>query len=260
VRSLEREIASICRKLARKSVARELTGKLQLTPSRVVELLGVPRYHLPSERARTPEVGVATGLAWTEVGGEILSIEATLMRGRGQLTLTGQLGEVMQESARAALSWIRSRAERLGIDPRFHRKYDIHVHIPEGAIPKDGPSAGIALATALASLLSKVPVDTSVAMTGELTLRGKVLPIGGIKEKALAAYRFGVKTVVLPRANEKDLAEVPEDVAANLEFVLVETIDEVLQRAFVRSAAPLDIGKPEPKEMRDDSADESMTH
>jgi ATP-dependent Lon protease len=261
VRNLEREIASICRKLARKRVAGELEESVQLTPSKVVELLGVPRYHVPSEAARKHEVGVATGLAWTETGGEILSIEATLMRGRGKLTLTGQLGDVMQESAQAALSYIRSRAESLGIDPRFHRKYDIHVHIPEGSIPKDGPSAGIALATALASLLSKVPVDCRVAMTGELTLRGKVLPIGGVKEKVLAAYRFGLKTIVLPKENEKDLAEIPDDIGAEIAFHLVENMDEVLDRAFIRAVPPLDIRESETGEaIGEEPADGSITH
>jgi ATP-dependent Lon protease len=221
----------------------------------------VPRYHLPSESPRTPEVGVATGLAWTETGGEILSIEATRMRGRGKLTLTGQLGEVMQESAQAALSYIRSRAEQLGIDPLFHRKYDIHVHIPEGAIPKDGPSAGIAMATALASLLSETPVDSYVAMTGELTLRGKVLPIGGVKEKALAAYRFGLKTVILPRENEKDLAEIPEDIGKKLSFLLVENMDEVLGRAFAGSLPPVELGEREAREgIGEAPADGSVTH
>jgi ATP-dependent Lon protease len=261
VRNLEREIASICRKLARKRVAGELEGSLRMNPSKVVELLGVPRYHVPSDSKRKPEVGVATGLAWTEVGGEILSIEATLMRGRGQLTLTGQLGDVMQESAQAALSYIRSRAESLGIDPRFHRRYDIHVHIPEGSIPKDGPSAGIALATALASLLSKVPVDRGMAMTGELTLRGKVLPIGGVKEKALAAYRFGLKTVILPKENEKDLAEIPEDISKEISFHLVENMDQVLDKAFVRSLSPLGIEERDSGDsMGDEPADGSVTH
>jgi len=261
VRNLEREIASICRKLARKVVAGESTGPVELTPSRVVELLGVPRYHVPGDKIRVPEVGVATGLAWTEVGGEILSIEATMMRGRGNLTLTGQLGDVMQESAQAALSFIRSRADQLGIDPLFHRKFDLHVHIPEGAIPKDGPSAGIALATALASLLSDIPVDGKIAMTGEVTLRGNVLPIGGLKEKVLAAFRFGLSTVILPRENEKDLADIPDDIKDKLEFVLVETMDQVLERALVGTVNPLELPEPSAEEaIGGDVADEPVTH
>jgi len=260
VRNLEREIASICRKLARKVVAKELHGPVDLTPATVVELLGVPRYHVMYEAVRRPEVGVATGLAWTEAGGEILSIESTLMPGRGKLILTGQLGEVMRESAQAAMSYIRSRAEELGIDPRFHRKYDIHIHIPEGAIPKDGPSAGIALATSLASLLSGVPVDRYVAMTGELTLRGKVLPIGGLKEKVLAAFRFGLKTVILPKENEKDLAEVPEQVGKKVEFLLVDTLDEVLEKALVRPVPELAMEELEETEGRKRTGDDPVTH
>ncbi|HEX6852044.1 MAG TPA: endopeptidase La [Candidatus Polarisedimenticolaceae bacterium] len=232
VRSLEREVASICRKIARQVVAGETPKEVRIGPARVVEMLGVPHYHPPREIERRPEVGVATGLAWTEVGGEILPTEATLMRGRGRLTLTGQLGEVMQESAQAAMSFIRSRAEALGIDPMFHRKYDIHVHLPEGAIPKDGPSAGITLATALTSLLTGVPVRPDVAMTGEITLRGKVLPIGGLKEKVLAAHRYGATTVILPKENEKDLAEVPDEIGKQMTFRLVETMDEVLEIAL----------------------------
>jgi len=258
VRNLEREIASICRKIARKVVGGKYEGSVTLTPAKVVELLGVPRYHLPSEADRRPEVGVSTGLAWTEAGGEILSIEATMMRGRGNLTLTGQLGDVMQESAQAALSFIRSRAEQLAIDPLFHRKYDIHVHLPEGAIPKDGPSAGIALATAIASLLSDVPVRADVAMTGEVTLRGKVLPIGGVKEKVLAAYRYGAKLVMLPKENQKDLTEIPDDICKQLEFRLVENMDEVLETALVDQVAGLELGDDGPAEDR--PAEGSVTH
>jgi len=260
VRNLEREVASICRKVARRVVSGD-DAAIELDPSRVVELLGVPRYHLPSERPLEPQIGVATGLAWTGAGGEILSIEATLMRGRGRLTLTGQLGEVMQESAQAAMSYIRSRAEELGVDPLFYRKYDIHVHLPEGAIPKDGPSAGIGLATAIASLLSKVPVLTSVAMTGELTVRGRVLPIGGVKEKVLAAYRFGSKTVILPKENEKDLSEIPDDIVKQLQFRLVENMDEVLDTALV-GPLTVELGKGESQDRLDDApgGDESVTH
>jgi ATP-dependent Lon protease len=178
-------------------------------------------------------VGVATGLAWTETGGEILSLEATRMLGRGKVILTGQLGDVMQESAQAALSYIRTRADDFGIDPHFYRKFDIHVHVPEGAIPKDGPSAGITMATALASLMTGVAVRGDVAMTGEITLRGKVLPIGGLKEKVLAAYRYGTKTVIFPKDNERDLSEIPDDIKATMSFHLVDNMDEVLDIALV---------------------------
>ncbi len=261
VRSLEREIASICRKIARRTVAGEIEDTVKLTPAQVVELLGVPRYHPPREQRREPEVGLVYGLAWTETGGEILEVEATMMRGRGRLSLTGQLGDVMQESAQAALSWIRSSADRLGIDPRFHRQWDIHVHLPEGAIPKDGPSAGVALATALVSLLTKVKVRSDVAMTGETTLRGKVLPIGGVKEKVLAAYRFGCRTVVLPKENEKDLSEIPDDISRQLDFRLVENVGEVLEIALEGDLPPLGIGEGEAKrDLGERPADGSVTH
>jgi ATP-dependent Lon protease len=260
VRNLEREIASVCRKLARKVVAGDIEGPPEVTPATVVELLGVPRYQRPSEKPRPAAIGTATGLAWTEVGGEILTIEATRMRGRGTTSLTGQLGEVMQESAQAALSYIRSRAEYLKIDPLFHRRSDLHVHIPEGAIPKDGPSAGIALATALASLLSDVAVRGDVAMTGEITLRGNVLPIGGVKEKVLAAYRYGFKTIILPKENEKDISEIPEDIAKQLEFRLVENMDQVLSEALVETADTLDLPKQDSKGPLDGASDGSVTH
>jgi ATP-dependent Lon protease len=237
VRNLEREISSICRKLARRVVREGKDYGFTVKSEHLSDLLGVPRYR-PTTSDKTPEIGVATGLAWTEVGGEILLTEATMMKGRGKLMLTGKLGDVMQESAQAAMSYIRSRAELLGIDEDFHRKVDIHIHVPEGAIPKDGPSAGITMATALASLLTKTPVRGDVAMTGEITLRGKVLPIGGLKEKVLAAHRLGVRTVILPRDNEKDLADVPEDVQKDLEFRLVDTMDDVLQIALDRESAP----------------------
>ena len=235
VRNLERELASICRKLARR-VVREGSGlSVTVKSEHLSEFLGVPRFR-PMTSDKKNEVGVATGLAWTEVGGEILTTEATLMRGRGKLTLTGKLGDVMQESAQAALSFVRSRSQVLGIDEDFYRKFDIHIHVPEGAIPKDGPSAGITLATALASLLTKTPVRGNLAMTGEITLRGKVLPIGGVKEKVLAAHRLGIQTIILPRDNEKDLADVPEDIQKLLEFRLVDTMDEVLQIALERES------------------------
>jgi ATP-dependent Lon protease len=237
VRNLERELASVCRKLARRVVRQGPELTFTVKSEHLSEFLGIPRYR-PTTSDKLPEIGVATGLAWTEVGGEILLTEATLMKGRGKLMLTGKLGDVMQESAQAAMSYVRSRAQALGIDEDFNRKFDIHVHVPEGAIPKDGPSAGITMATALASLLTKTPVRGDVAMTGEITLRGKVLPIGGVKEKVLAAHRLGVRTIILPRDNEKDLADVPDDVQKALEFRLVETMDEVLQIALERESAP----------------------
>ena len=237
VRNLEREIASVCRKVARRVVKEGKDYEHAVTSKEISDFLGVPRYRpKDQERAKKSEVGVATGLAWTEVGGEILVTEATLMKGRGKLTLTGKLGEVMQESAQAAMSYIRSRAEQLGIDDEFHKKYDIHIHVPEGAIPKDGPSAGITIATALASLLTKTPVRKEVAMTGEITLRGQVLPIGGVKEKVLAAHRVGITTIILPRDNEKDLSEIPEDIQKDLEFRLVENMDEVLSIALEKES------------------------
>ncbi len=261
VRNLEREISSLCRKIARRYVSGELAGGITLDAARVVELLGVPYYQPVRDAERRPEVGIATGLAWTEVGGEILTIEATLMRGRGKLTLTGQLGEVMQESAQAAMSYIRSRAEELGIDPLFYRKYDIHVHIPEGAIPKDGPSAGISLATALASLLTGVAVRPDVAMTGEITLRGKVFAIGGVKEKVLAAFRYGTRTVILPKENEKDLAEIPDDIRKQLQFRLVESMDEVLEVALAGPLRPADLPADDAAAAGDDRpADGPVTH
>jgi len=262
VRNLEREIASILRKLARRVVAGEIDGDFHITAATVFELLGVPRHKRPQDREIEPEVGVANGLAWTEVGGEVLTIEATMMRGRGVLTLTGQLGDVMQESAQAALSFIRSRAEHLGIDPLFHRRYDIHVHLPEGAIPKDGPSAGIGLATAIASMLAGIPVKGDVAMTGEVTLRGKVLQIGGVKEKVLAAFRSGLKKIILPRENEKDLSEIPEDISRQLDFRLVESMDEVLEAALVERMGPLELGEGEAGEagLEESSANGSITH
>ncbi len=233
VRNLERELASVCRKVARRVVKEGKDFEYSVKSKEISEFLGVPRYRpKDQEKAKKSEVGVATGLAWTEVGGEILVTEATLMKGRGKLTLTGKLGEVMQESAQAAMSYIRSRAEQLGIDDEFHKKYDIHIHVPEGAIPKDGPSAGITIATALASLLTRTPVRKEVAMTGEITLRGQVLPIGGVKEKVLAAHRLGITTIILPRDNEKDLSEIPEDIQKALEFRLVENMDEVLSIAL----------------------------
>ncbi len=240
VRNLEREISSICRKVARQVVAQGPGFSEEISAAKVTEYLGVPRFR-PSMAEEKNEIGIATGLAWTEVGGEILVTEATLMPGRGKLTLTGKLGDVMQESAQAAMSWVRSRTAELGIAADFNRRTDVHVHIPEGAIPKDGPSAGITLATALVSALAHVPTRRDVAMTGEITLRGKVLPIGGVKEKLLAAHRAGLMNIILPRDNEKDLADIPKSVLDVMNVNLVETMDEVLKTAL---AAPLPTAPP----------------
>jgi len=235
VRNLEREISSICRKVARKVVSEGKAFKEDVSTEKVTEYLGVPRFR-PSLAEERNEVGVATGLAWTEVGGELLVSEATLMAGKGKLTLTGKLGDVMQESAQAALSYVRSKAADLNLAEDFHSKIDIHVHVPEGAIPKDGPSAGITMATALTSALTKIATRRDVAMTGEITLRGKVLPIGGVKEKVLAAHRAGVTNIILPRDNEKDLADIPKNVMDTLDVHMVSTMDEVLKIAL---AGPL---------------------
>jgi len=233
VRNLEREIGSCCRKMARKLVAANATADAKdvVGPDRAQEMLGPIKFRQQGVAAES-EVGLATGLAWTEVGGEVLQIEATLVKGRGAVTLTGKLGEVMQESAQAALTCIKARAERLGINLDFIRKRDLHIHIPEGAIPKDGPSAGITMATAMASALMRAPVHKNIAMTGEITLRGRILPIGGVKEKLLAAHRFGIDTIILPKDNEKDLPEVPEEVRNAMTINLVDTIDEVLSLAL----------------------------
>jgi ATP-dependent Lon protease len=231
VRNLEREISSICRKVARKVVVEGKSFKEDVTAEKVTEYLGVPRFR-PSLAEERNEVGIATGLAWTEVGGELLVSEATLMPGKGKLTLTGKLGDVMQESAQAALSYVRSKAADLNLAEDFHSKIDIHVHVPEGAIPKDGPSAGITMATALTSALTKIATRRDVAMTGEITLRGKVLPIGGVKEKVLAAHRAGVTNIILPRDNEKDLADIPKNVMDTLDVHMVSTMDEVLKIAL----------------------------
>jgi ATP-dependent Lon protease len=237
VRNLEREISTVCRKVARKVVLEGKEWSAALTPESLSEYLGIPRYRASRQEERN-EIGTATGLAWTEVGGEILPIEVTLMPGKGALRLTGKLGDVMQESAHAALSFVRSRAEQYGIPRDFNRRLDIHIHVPEGAIPKDGPSAGITICTALVSALSHRPVRRDVAMTGEITLRGKVLPIGGVKEKLLAAHRIGITTIILPRENEKDLADVPKGVIDAMEVILAEHIDEVLKIALVPPDAP----------------------
>ena len=232
VRNLEREIASICRKLAREAVADKEKTDFAVSEKSVTKYLGPYRFRT-EEVEETDQIGMVTGLAWTQVGGELLFIETLLMPGRGQLKVTGKLGDVMQESAHAALSYVRSRAEHLMIDDKFYRKNDIHIHIPEGAIPKDGPSAGISMCTSLVSALTRRPVHRDLAMTGEITLRGRVLPIGGLKEKLIAAQRGGVKRVVIPKENEKDLKDVPKSITSLMEIVFVEHMDEVLSHALI---------------------------
>jgi ATP-dependent Lon protease len=230
VRNLEREIANLCRKVARE-VAEGKKKKFLVTAGNVGRYLGVPKY-LPEEEMLKDEVGVSTGLAWTETGGDIIYVEATTMKGRGNLTLTGQLGDVMKESAHAALSYVRSRAKALGIKEDVFGKTDLHIHVPAGAIPKDGPSAGITMATSIASALTGRPVNKNTAMTGEVTLRGRVLPIGGLKEKTLAAKRMGLKRVIIPKRNSKDLEDIPKYIKKDMEFILVETMDDVLKHAL----------------------------
>ncbi len=231
VRSLEREIAAVCRKIAKEVLRKGKERAFVVGPKSVARLLGPPKFRYGTAET-LDQVGLVTGLAWTELGGELLTVEATVLPGKGKLMITGKLGEVMQESAQAAMSYVRSRAEALGLEKRFLESTDIHVHVPEGAIPKDGPSAGIAIATALVSGLTKVPVRADVAMTGEITLRGRVLPIGGLKEKVLAAHRGGIRTVLVPKENEKDIREIPSRVRQRLRLVLVEHMDEVLREAL----------------------------
>ena len=246
VRNLEREIGSCLRKIARKFVLSEAKAdfKVVIDAEKVRELLGTIRFR-KQDIARTSEIGLVNGLAWTEVGGDVLQVEATLVAGKGEVTLTGKLGEVMQESARAALTCVRSRAEALGIDPKEFREKDLHIHVPEGAIPKDGPSAGITIATAMVSALTRKRARHDVAMTGEITLRGKVLPIGGVKEKLLAAHRFGLRTLILSKENEKDLVDVPEEVREDLTIHTVDMIDEVLQFALESTPVEESIVRPQ---------------
>lgn len=231
VRNLEREIASLCRKAAKQIVA-GTTGKVRITVQNLGNYLGIPRYRY-GVAEHVDQAGVATGLAWTETGGDTLAVEASSFKGKGNLTLTGKLGDVMKESAQAAYSYVRSRAAELDIDEKIFEKYDLHVHVPEGAIPKDGPSAGITIACALASALTGRKVRHDVAMTGEITLRGRILPVGGIKEKVLAAHRAGIKVILLPKDNKKDLEEIPANVKNQLELILVDHMNEVLDRALV---------------------------
>jgi len=244
VRNLEREIGNVCRKVARRVVKNGAKHAERITAANLDEFLGIPKFR-DSQVHEKSEVGLVTGLAWTEVGGTILQTEVQVLDGKGKLTATGQLGDVMQESAQAALSYIRSRAHQLGLAKDFYRNVDIHVHVPEGAIPKDGPSAGITLATALASALTKIKVRRDLAMTGEITLRGKVLPIGGLKEKLLAAHRAGIFEAILPDENRKDLADLPELLKSSMKLHFVQQMDEVLQIALEAALPELKEETPE---------------
>lgn len=232
VRNLERNIASICRKIARDKLKKKVQKKYRLSERSISKYLGIPKYRFGKAEEKD-EIGLSTGLAWTEVGGELLQIETVLMPGNGKLTITGKLGDVMQESAHAALSYVRTRAARLGISTDFYQKIDIHVHVPEGAIPKDGPSAGITMASSIVSALLQIPVSRDIAMTGEITLRGRVLPIGGLTEKLLAARRGNITHVLIPKENERNLKEIPPKVLKSLKIELVEHMDEVLLKALV---------------------------
>ncbi|MEX2352583.1 MAG: endopeptidase La, partial [Gammaproteobacteria bacterium] len=244
VRNLEREIANICRKVVKQLLKKPDSKSQSVTPKQLEKLLGVKRYRF-GRADDEDRVGQVTGLAWTEVGGDLLTIEAAIVPGKGKATLTGHLGEVMKESIEAAMTVVRSRSESLGIDPRFHREMDFHIHVPEGATPKDGPSAGVAMCTALVSALTGIPVHSSVAMTGEITLRGEVLPIGGLKEKLLAALRGGIKTVLIPHENERELIEIPKNIKQNLDICPVRWIDEVLQIALQHMPQPISGDKKE---------------
>jgi ATP-dependent Lon protease len=242
VRNLEREVANVSRKIAR-MVAEEKRFTRRITPTKVEDLLGPPRFG-QEELPEVDEIGVATGVAWTAAGGDILFIEINLMPGKGNLKLTGKLGDVMQESAHAALSYTRSQCEVLGIDPEMFEKTDVHIHVPEGAVPKDGPSAGVTMATALVSAFTQRPIHRDVSMTGEITLRGRILPVGGIREKALAARRAGVKTFIMPKKNESDLQTIPEKLREDIQFILVERMHEVLAEALRPTPAPV---RPRPR-------------
>jgi ATP-dependent Lon protease len=235
LRNLEREVGSVCRKVAKKFVFGH-KEKVIVNAQTIPELLGPPKF-LKEERLKENNIGIVTGLAWTQAGGEVLYVEALKMKGKGGLVLTGQLGDVMKESARAAWSYARAHSAELGIDDEFFDQNEVHIHLPAGAIPKDGPSAGVTMSTALVSLMTGVPVRKDIAMTGEVTLSGRVLPVGGIREKALAALTHGVTNIILPLANQKDLADIPEEFKKKLSFVFVENLDEVFAMAFDKKAA-----------------------
>ena len=252
VRNLDREIASICRKVAVEVVKKDRSAKIQITGKSLHKHLGPSKYRYGKIEGEQ-EIGVTTGLAWTELGGELLSTEVTIMPGKGQLIITGQLGDVMKESAQAAMSYVRSRAEELGLEKDFYQKVDVHIHVPEGAIPKDGPSAGITMATSLVSALIRIPVRHDLAMTGEITLRGRVLPIGGLKEKVLAAHRGGIKTVLIPEENEKDIEEIPSTILKSVHLVPVSHMDDVLKKALILAdPESLFKNKPESAESKDE--------
>jgi ATP-dependent Lon protease len=264
VRNLEREVAKICRKVAKDLVLGRRTTKVSVTPKSLEKYLGVHRFRYGVAEENN-QVGQVTGLAWTEVGGELLTIESVILPGKGKLTITGKLGDVMQESIQAAMSVVRNRSSVLGINPEFYQENDIHVHVPEGATPKDGPSAGIGMCTAIVSSLTKIPVRADVAMTGEITLRGEVLPIGGLKEKLLAAHRGGIKTVLIPQDNVKDLTEIPKNVKEDLDIRPVRWVDEVLEAALEYMPEPwkegkLEHGKPEQAKKEEGKGTSVHTH
>ena len=242
MRNLEREISKTARKVVKEILLKPSIKSVKVTPRNLEKYLGVPRFRFGRAEDKN-QVGQVTGLAWTEVGGELLSIEAALTQGKGKLTQTGSLGNVMQESIQAALTVVRARARILGIDPSFYSTNDIHVHVPEGATPKDGPSAGIAMCVAIVSALTEIPVKADVAMTGEITLRGEVLPIGGLKEKLLAAQRGGIRTVIIPQENLKDLADIPEIIKSKLDIEPVRWVEDVLRIALERSPEPKPAGE-----------------
>jgi ATP-dependent Lon protease len=262
VRNLEREISKICRKVTKELLLSKSEKKTSVTPKSLEKYLGVRRYRYGMAEQNN-QVGQVTGLAWTEVGGELLTIEAVIVPGKGKLTITGKLGDVMQESIQAAMSVVRARASQLGIPADFYQKHDFHVHVPEGATPKDGPSAGVAMCTAMVSALAKIAVRADVAMTGEITLRGEVLPIGGLKEKLLAAHRGGIKVVLIPEENRKDLAEIPKNIRDDLDIRPVRWIDQVLEAALERMPEPIEEGKAEAATTtteKTDAASQITTH
>jgi ATP-dependent Lon protease len=234
VRLLEQQLASLCRKAAKELVTGD-AKRISLNGDTVERYLGTRKYH-PEQLSATPVVGVVNGLAWTSVGGELLEVEVNVVPGSGKLELTGNLGDVMKESCHAAITYIRSRTKQLGVDPEFYKNKDIHIHFPEGAVPKDGPSAGVTVTTAIVSALTDTPVKPTVAMTGEVTLRGRVLAIGGLREKTMAAYRNGIRTVIIPQDNEKDLADIDQTVRNALHFVTAQQVDQVLAEALVSSS------------------------